>query len=52
MPTGNEAGANEMWNTGGKTSGGYNEAVLDNMVIMQNNDINNLQNCFPIKEYK
>jgi len=42
----------EFWLPGGKTSGGYNEAVLDNEVITHNNDINNLKNSFSIKEYK
>ena len=41
MPIGNENGANEFWLPGGNTSGGYNEAVLDNMVITHNNNVEN-----------
>ena len=52
LPIGNEAGANEFWLPGGKNSGGYNEAVLDNIVITHNNDIENLKNSFQIKDYK
>lgn len=52
MPKGTESTANDLWLPGGKNSGGFHEAVLDNMVITHNNDINNLKNYFPIKEYK
>ena len=45
-------GTNSKWIPGEKTSGGCNEAVLDNMVITHNNDIKKLKNCFSIKEYK
>ena len=31
MATGNEAGANELYSTGGYTSGGSPEAVVDNI---------------------
>lgn len=29
LPDGNEIGANNLWEPGGKTSGGINEAVMD-----------------------
>ena len=45
-------GTNSKWIPGEKTSGGCNEAVLDNMVITHNNNVENLKNCFSIKEYK
>lgn len=48
IPDGNEIGANSLWEPGGKTSGGYREAVLiDNSKssnqIVHSNDIKVLQ---------
>jgi len=41
MPTGNEYGANPLWRPGGLTHpGGMREAVMDNVGIPHNNDIN------------
>jgi uncharacterized Zn-binding protein involved in type VI secretion len=43
MPTGNESGANSLWRPAGLTfPGGMKEAVLDNVPIAHNNDINKL----------
>lgn len=51
MPTGNEIGANSLWEPGGETSGGFKEAVMVNKTnpnaqITHNNDIENLKNQF------
>jgi hypothetical protein len=51
MPTGNEIGANSLWEPGGETSGGFKEAVMVNKTnpnaqITHNNNIENLKNQF------
>lgn len=47
MPTGNEGGANSLWRPGGLTDpGGKREAVLDNISINHNNDINKMMTDF------
>jgi len=51
MPSGNEIGANNLWEAGGFTSGGKREAILEgltnpNEVIVHDKDINNLINQF------
>ncbi|MEN8194464.1 MAG: hypothetical protein ABFS12_16710 [Bacteroidota bacterium] len=47
IPSGNEGGVNELWIPGGKTSGSYNEAVLNDVIITHNNSIENLSNYTP-----
>ncbi|RZA07761.1 MAG: hypothetical protein EOO68_02955 [Moraxellaceae bacterium] len=47
MPTGNEGGANSLWRPGGLTDpGGKREAILDNIEINHNNDINKMMTDF------
>ncbi len=52
MPNGSEGGVNELWTPGGKTSGGYNEAVLDNASIPHGNKIENILGAKPIMDFK
>ncbi len=51
MPTGNEIGANKLWESGGKTSGGRKEATISyksnpDQKINHNKNINNLKTQF------
>jgi PAAR domain protein len=57
MPSGNEIGTNDLWIPGGKTSGGYREAVLinknnSNISIIHNKDIDFLKNQFKWEKVK
>lgn len=57
MPDGNELGANEFWTPGGKTSGGFREAVIIDKVnpkaqIYHGNDIETLKNLFEYEAVK
>ena len=57
IPSGNEIGTNDLWIPGGKTSGGYREAVLinknnSNISIIHNKDIDFLKNQFKWEKVK
>lgn len=51
IPSGNEGGVNDLWIPGGKTSGNYNEAVLNNVKITHNNSLESLSSYKPIRDY-
>ena len=57
IPNGNEIGANNLWEPGGLTSGGFREAVLidkfnPSAQINHNKDINSLKNQFNWEKVK